>query len=69
MKQAYDENGVYTQEAEFLDKEVKDNLKLLIGSELESGTPIEVLEYVMCNAIRKEILRQSIGLRIGRKDG
>ena len=68
MNRVYDEVGGYTQEAVALDKEIKDSMKLLIGKELESGTPIEVLEYVICNAIRTEILRQSIGLRIGRRD-
>ena len=67
MNRVYDEIGGYTQEAVALDKEVKNSMKLLIGNELESGTPIEVLEYVMCNAIHSEILKQSIGLRIGKK--
>ena len=67
MDRVYDEIGGYTQEAVALDKEVKDSMKLLIGSELETGTPIEVLEHIMCNAIRTEILYQSIGLRIRNK--
>lgn len=67
MNKVYDEIGGYTPEAVALDKEVRDSMKLLIGSELESGTPIEVLEHVICNAIRTEILKQSIVLKIGRK--
>lgn len=64
MKNVYDENGGYTPEANDLDKEVRDGLRLFIKSELKAGTPIECLQYVIENAVSKEILAQSIALRL-----
>lgn len=66
MDRVYNEFGGYTQEADDIDNQVRNEMKSLIRYELEKGTPIEALEYVICNSIRKEILIQSLKLRLGK---
>lgn len=68
MDKVYDDIGGYTRGAVILDKKVKDTMKTIINEELSEGTPIEVLEHVICNAVRTEILKQSIELRINKKN-
>ena len=64
MDRVYDKGGGYTEEAIKIDREVREAMNSLICRELEVGTPIEVLEYAICSAIRTEILKESIRLRV-----
>ena len=66
MDRVYKEDGGYTNEANAIEKEVIKSLREVIRGELESGTSIEVLEYVLTNGIRKEILTQSLYIRLGK---
>lgn len=66
MDRVYDKNGGYTPEAVDIDNQVRNEMKSLIRYELEKGTPIEALEHVICNSVRKEILKQSLGIRLGK---
>ena len=67
MDKVYDDIGGHTRGAVILDKKVKDTMKTIVKEELSEGTPIEVLEHVIFNAIRTEILKQSLELRINKK--
>lgn len=66
MDRVYKEDGEYTNEANAIEKEVVNSLRELIRGELEVGTSIEALEYVLTNGIRKEILTQSLYIRLGK---
>ena len=66
MKTVYDKIGGYTEEAVNIANEVRRKLESLIREELEKGTPIEALEYVLCGQIHTEILKQSLALRLGK---
>lgn len=66
MDRVYKKDGGYTSEANAIEKEVVNSLRELIRGELEVGTSIEALEYVLTNGIRKEILTQSLYIRLGK---
>ena len=66
MERVYDENGGYTPEAVAIDNAVIKQMRELIRGELEAGTPIECLEHVVCNSVRKEILHQHLRLKLGK---
>ena len=66
MDKVYNTNGGYTSEAVSIANEVRNKMGDLIRAELEAGTPIEALEYIIYSEIHTEILKQSIGLRLGK---
>ena len=66
MDRVYKKDGGYTSEATSIEKEVIKSLRELIRNELEAETSIEALEYVLTNGIRKEILTQSLYIRLGK---
>lgn len=66
MDRVYKKDGGYTSEAIAIEKEVIKSLRELIRDELEAETSIEALEYVLTNGIRKEILTQSLYIRLGK---
>ena len=66
MDRVYKEDGGYTNEANAIEKRVIKSLRELIRNELEAGTSIEGLEYVLTNGIRKEILTQTLYIRLGK---
>lgn len=66
MDRVYKEDGGYTNEANVIEKKVIKSLRELIRNELEAGTSIEGLEYVLTNGIRKEILTQTLYIRLGK---
>lgn len=66
MDKVYDEIGGYTSEAVAITNKVRKKMTELIRSELEAGTSIEALDYVICSEIHTEILKQSLALRLGK---
>ena len=57
---------VGTEEASALADKVRNALKGLVREELETGTPIEVLEYVILSTVHTEILAQKLRIRLGK---
>lgn len=64
MKEVYDKNGGYTEEAMKIGTIVRNELEKLIKTEIEAGTSIKALTYVCCKAIHTEILKQHLKQRI-----
>lgn len=66
MDKVYEENGSFTEEASKLADKVRISLRGLIREELDSNTPIEVLEYVISSTAHMEILTQKLYIRLGK---
>ena len=66
MDKVYEDNGGFTEEASVLADKIRNSLRELIREELEIGTPIEVLEYVIYSTIHTEILVQKLHIRLGK---
>ena len=66
MNKVYEENGSFTEEASELADKVRNLLRNLIREELDTGTPIEVLEYVITSTVHTEILTQKLRIRLGK---
>ena len=68
MNTVFNDLGGYTQEANNLDKEIRNAVKHIIQREIKNNTPIEVIEYVLFHGIAVELLYQKIVAKIDKKE-